>query len=331
MGQQSPPLQRLASSLNALAMARYTLVATYVVCYYDWVISLDQEVAFIYPAPWNLVKASYLFCRYYPLAIAPFHLWGLVGDHEQRVCESYYHALFACATPTVLSAQFILMLRTHAFSGRKKKVLAVLSVTFFGLVGVIIWVTSKELSLWRVFVITKRSGCFAISDAPTFGRAQATSAGQGTRTVRAPNAYHLGMISIFTTFFDCLNMFVVVRHCVQYGTLGPLGQSFLNQGMLVYVVMTALNALSIGTYFSPYLKHQGFGSNFSLAYILPSVLSCRLVLMLRRKASPTETELRVEHSHMVNEALEMIAVERHPEDISEGFVPSISTDEESQL
>jgi len=48
--------------------------------------------------------------------------------------------------------------------------------------------------------------------------------------------------------------------------------------------------------------------------------------MLRRKASPTETELRVEHSHMVNEALEMIAVEQHPGEVSEGFVPSISTD-----
>ncbi len=50
------------------------------------------------------------------------------------------------------------------------------------------------------------------------------------------------------------------------------------------------------------------------------------VLMLRQKASPNETKLRVEHSHMVNEALEMIAVEQHPEEISEGFIPSISTD-----
>jgi len=54
------------------------------------------------------------------------------------------------------------------------------------------------------------------------------------------------------------------------------------------------------------------------------------VLMLRRKASPTETEIRVEYSHMVNEALEMIAVERHPEEISEGVMPSISTDAEAQ-
>ncbi len=55
----------------------------------------------IYPAPWNVVKGAYLFCRYYPLAIAPFHFWGLLGDHEQRVCESTYRVLFACAMPTV--------------------------------------------------------------------------------------------------------------------------------------------------------------------------------------------------------------------------------------
>jgi hypothetical protein len=39
----------------------------------------------------------------------------------------------------------ILMLRTYAFSGRKKYVLALLSIAFFGLAGVIIWVASKEL------------------------------------------------------------------------------------------------------------------------------------------------------------------------------------------
>ena len=52
--------------------------------------------------------------------------------------------------------------------------------------------------------------------------------------------------------------------------------------------------------------------------------------MLRRKASPTETELRIEYSHMVNEALEMIAVELHTEETSEGFIQSISTDAEAQ-
>ncbi len=52
--------------------------------------------------------------------------------------------------------------------------------------------------------------------------------------------------------------------------------------------------------------------------------------MLRRKASPTETELRIQYSHLVNEALEMIAVEWHPEGISEGTTPSISKDAQAQ-
>ncbi|KAI9452770.1 hypothetical protein BJY52DRAFT_1418560 [Lactarius psammicola] len=323
MGLVSLTPQLLASGLKPVVLARYTILATYVVCFYDWIISLDQEVAFIYPAPWNLVKAAYLFCRYYPMVIAPFHLWGLVGNHEQRVCESYYHVLFACAIPTMLSAQLILMMRTYAFSGRKKKVLAVLSVAFFGHVGVIIWVMSKQLTLAPLFFLTKRNGCFAISDEPTF--AIVASAGPGVISVHVPVAYHIGMISILATVFDCLNMFVVVRHCIQgRGTLGPLHKSFLTQGLLVYVVMTVLNALTIGTYFSTSLIQKGLASSSSFAYTLPSALACRLVLMLRRKASPTETEIRVEYSHMVNEALEMIAVERRPEEISEGLMPSIS-------
>jgi hypothetical protein len=53
--------------------------------------------------------------------------------------------------------------------------------------------------------------------------------------------------------------------------------------------------------------------------------------MLRRKASPTETELHVEYSHMVNEVLDTIpAGEGHPGDISKGSKPSISIDAQAQ-
>jgi hypothetical protein len=49
------------------------------------------------------------------------------------------------------------MLRTYTFSGRKKIVLGILSATFFGLVGIIIWVISKELT--RLFRILCSSKC----------------------------------------------------------------------------------------------------------------------------------------------------------------------------
>jgi hypothetical protein len=199
MGQQSLTLQLLVAGLNSVALSRYSLTSTYVVCFYDWIISLDQEAAFIYPAPWNVVKCAYLFCRYYPMAMAPFHFWGFLIDHEQRVCESYYHALYACTIPTILSAQFILMLRTYAFSGRKKSVLAVLSITFFTLAGVIIWVMSTQLTLSLLFIIFERASCSAISDQPTLDAVLSAIGAGGINKVQVPIAYHLGMISVWCT------------------------------------------------------------------------------------------------------------------------------------
>ncbi|KAH9057490.1 hypothetical protein EDB87DRAFT_1090459 [Lactarius vividus] len=231
---------------------RTLLSPAYAVCFYDWIISLDQEATFIYPAPWNVVKAAYLFCRYYPLVLAPFQFWGLFADHEQRVCESYYRVLFASNVPTILSAQFILMLRTYAFSGRKKIVLAVLSITILGLFSVIIWVIYEHITLSLLFVVVKHTSCFPISDQPNFVLVQGAGAAQGASLVHTPFAYyyHLGIISILTALFDGLNIFIVFRHCIrERGTFGPIGQSFLKQGVLVYFITTSLNMLTIGTIF----------------------------------------------------------------------------------
>jgi hypothetical protein len=52
--------------------------------------------------------------------------------------------------------------------------------------------------------------------------------------------------------------------------------------------------------------------------------------MLRRAASPTDTELRIEYSQMINEALEMITFESHTEETPGSFIPSISTDIQAQ-
>ncbi|KAH8998630.1 hypothetical protein EDB92DRAFT_1836252 [Lactarius akahatsu] len=316
MGQLSPMLQLIASTLNAVAVGRYSIACACVplllskltnqgsslaACTFRLRDSasrqLDEEVAFVsvclhIPCFMECCKGAYLFCRYWPLVVAPFHLWGFIGNHERHVCETHYHALYACTVPTICYSHWcpsvILMLRTYAFTGRRRTILVVLSISFFSLVGVAIWVISTQLTLTALFMIEERSACFATSNQPDF------------HVVRPVGAYHLG-------------------HCFQQrGTFGPLGQSFLKQGILVYLIMTALNALTIGTYFSSNLLHQGIGSWF--AYILPSTLV--IVLMLRRKASPTETQLHVQYSHMVDEALEM--VESHPE-TSEGFMPSSST------
>jgi len=313
MGRLLPTLDLIAKAFRALAAGRYSIGAAYTILFYDWIISLDKEVAFIYPAPWNAVKIAYLFCRYFPLAVSPFLFWGFLGNHEESVCRLYYHALYACIMPSMLSAQFILMLRSYAFSGRRRLVLVALCTSFLSLAGYVVWVVSNQLDLTALFLIKERSGCFATSNQPIAG------------LLRGVGAYQLGVISVLTAFFDCLNMFVVVRHCVrERSTLGPLGESFLKQGVLVYIIMTGLNAFTIGTYFSSHLLFQAQGSWF--AYILPSALSCRLVLTLRRKATPTDSELQDQFSQMVDEALEMVVVEPRNGDVTESFIPSSQGD-----
>ncbi|KAI9430213.1 hypothetical protein H4582DRAFT_2103944 [Lactarius indigo] len=331
MDERLPALQLLASSLSLLAIGRYTLACEYTVCFYDWAISLEEEVAFVFSAPWNTVKAAYLFSRYYPLAVAPFHFWGFLGDHEQHVCESYYHALSLCTIPTIFSAQFILMLRTYAFSGRKKKILAILSTILFGLTGFMIWVSCKQLILSPLFLAVERSACFGISDPPSINVVQAASEILGISVVQVPFSYHLGLIFVLSALFDGFNLFVMLWHCYRdRHTLGSLAQSILKQGIFLYIVMTVLNTLTIGTFFSSQILHEAKAIGPWFAYVLPSPLSCRLVLMLRRKASPTETQLRNQYSHVVNEALEMLAVESHLGETLEDTTLSVSNDAHAQ-
>ena len=111
-----------------------------------------------------------------------------------------------------VTSSVILMMRTYAFAGRKKKILAVLSITFCGLVGVIIWVMSKQLtrlsrrprisrcipdssmaSVSLLFVVVKRTGCFAISDQPTVGVVPAAGAVPRIGAIQLPFAYHLAV------------------------------------------------------------------------------------------------------------------------------------------
>jgi hypothetical protein len=66
-----------------------------------------------------------------------------VRFYQLNVSLTSWHVLLKLL---LISSLVILMLRTYAFSGKKKWVLAVLLITLLGLLGVTIWVMSKELS-----------------------------------------------------------------------------------------------------------------------------------------------------------------------------------------
>ncbi|KAI0055598.1 hypothetical protein BV25DRAFT_1921699 [Artomyces pyxidatus] len=293
-------VQIAVEMLTSITASRYCIASAYSVVVYDWLTSLDQEIAYISKARWSPVKGAYIFCRYWTLIVVPFLVWGCIFDHNMETCQKYVHALYASLPPITISAQFILMMRAYAFCGRRRSVFVVLSTGLLFLTAVYIWVMAREMQLVEVFFFFfSRTGCFAESDQST----QYSYVG----------SWHLALMLIASVVFDFLNIFFIARHYIkERGTIGPLAQTFINQGLVVYLVMTIMNVFTMGTFFSSNTKVSGAGSWHAL--YLPSPLACRLVLMLRKKAMPTDTELLVQYSQMVDEALEMIPVEHgaHP-------------------
>ena len=91
-----------------------------------------------------------------PCSLRLYHACGTHASAFRYLSSrfNYRHSLHNVSTVQsrsleahgLFSYTVILLMRTYAFSGRKKKVLAMLSITFLGLVGIIIWVISKELT-----------------------------------------------------------------------------------------------------------------------------------------------------------------------------------------
>ena len=128
-------------------------------------------------------------------------------------CRCYHHNVRAQVhlqyelwLTLVFVCSVILVLRTYAFSGRKKPVLALLSIAFFGLVGVNIWVSTKGIfrlsrkhcslrcipdssveSVSPSFTLFNHGGCFAFSDLPgSANQLGLVMEGHGTVQIRFP-------------------------------------------------------------------------------------------------------------------------------------------------
>ncbi|KAA1469931.1 hypothetical protein DENSPDRAFT_835624 [Dentipellis sp. KUC8613] len=277
--------------MGRIDVGRYSILACYTLIVYDWLISISDEYTLIHQARWTWVKAAYLWCRYYPLLVFPFHIWGWVVDHDGETCADIVHPLYATLIPLQLSAQVVLMLRAYAFAGRDSRILYGLCFGLAALLGVDIYVWGFDVQLVStLFSVLGQSGCFATTD---------ISASQG--------AIHISLTFLTAFAYDLLTMSIVIIHCFRIrSTQGSLGASFLTQGVLVFMSMTTLNIFSAAMYLSSNKTFNGIGSYFAL--LLPDVLACRLVLMLRRRVSPTESVRQRECSQLVRDALELLPV-----------------------
>ncbi|KAF8887359.1 hypothetical protein BD779DRAFT_516624 [Infundibulicybe gibba] len=271
-------------ALRTLQEARWALAAVYGVQLYEWFASLEEEIRLIYRSKWTSVKVAYLLCRYYPLVVWPIIVWAYVGNHDGAFCTLVLRPVHALFAPFQFFSQAVMGMRAYAFSGRKRKVLVLLSTCYAILVGVDIWVffTGIEPPPPLFYIVFGKSGCF-----PNYG--------DGFLGLR------LGVSMIAAVLMDLVSLCVVILYSRQQSARGSLARTFVNQGLGAFASVSAVNIGTALIYFEPRSFHSGVGLPFML--IVSSAVACRVILQLRAKgAVPTDTEISRRHSLLIRNA-----------------------------
>ncbi|KAF9465766.1 hypothetical protein BDZ94DRAFT_1253102 [Collybia nuda] len=271
----------------ALFLLRYSDV----LAVYEWLITFGDEVALIHHTRWSSVKFAFLACRYYPIVSWAIFIWAFVHDHKLEYCRHIVKTLYLFMIPFQLSAQAVMIMRAWAFTGRTKTILFVLLVAYAILAAVEFWVFAADVDAVEQSPITNiigRVGCFR---------------GQGTGHVRT--AKRVAVLLVAACSVDFLCTFVIILHCLRLRSLqGPLGKTFVVQGVGTFVIMTAVHVTSATVSFRNTARFAG-GIIVPIPLILSNIVACRLMLALRRRASPTETKQNREISRLVRNALEL--------------------------
>jgi hypothetical protein len=212
---------------RAILGYRYCVTALFALQVYEWLLMSAKEVYLIHRARWTSIKIAYLFCRYYPLVIWPTFLWSILGNHDANVCGYLVHVIYAFIVPLQASTQAVMLIRTHAFTGRRKAVLILLLTNYLVLLGAQIWTFTADIHsatpILHPFV--GNTACLRLQNSLP-------------RRVILRTA----LVLYGTFFFDLLCVVIVATYCIFSQSMqGRLGETFLKQGMAGFVAMTIGN------------------------------------------------------------------------------------------
>ncbi|KAJ7623645.1 hypothetical protein FB45DRAFT_111831 [Roridomyces roridus] len=289
-------------SLETIHITRSTVFAMYAVAVSEWLETLPTEIELIHAGSrWTSVKMAYLLCRYYPLILWPFIIYAYGGDHSGQVCSTWTQAASICLFPMQLFPPGVMLIRSYAFTGRNPKVLAFLLLCYAGLVSVDIWFFCTNVPRLPDVVyefLPGGTGCFPDYAVDGGNRLIASI----VRPFLVLLCMNFILYKAASSGMDLISLLFIAIYCLRAHSIrGSLGRIFITQGLAAWLAVLTVHAVALGIFFSPELFHNGVG--LPCVLILSNLIACRLILDLRRRALPTETQILRRHSHIVDKAL----------------------------
>ncbi|KAH7921435.1 hypothetical protein BV22DRAFT_1132265 [Leucogyrophana mollusca] len=149
------------SQLVGLQTAKYFTIAASALLVFDYCITFQSEVHWIWGRRWDVTRIMFTISRYLTFAAAFMTSYAAVKNRDGENCIPYGHASNAIHIISIISAEGLLILRTYAFWQGNKKVLASLLVLgvacIIGSVSVSAFVVAMQSSVAGMVLPLKRS------------------------------------------------------------------------------------------------------------------------------------------------------------------------------
>jgi len=258
---------------RAVAAARYSAMAMFSLHVCEWFLWLQEEVVLIHQARWTS--------------------WAWVPGHDAITCARVSRPVYVAVLPCPLSTQAVILIRAHAFTGRKKIVLVTLLLGFLAVAAAHIWLFSPRFEVAfpeSELAILGNNGCF---QADVEVVALINTAMQARRG---------GLVLLGSFLLDLLALILVITHCLKIrSTQGSLGRTFLKQGVNAFLVISLVTLVGSALCFR---SNGRYNVTFPFIWIGSPLVACRLILQLRQKRFPTESQQIRMHSRLVREAFD---------------------------
>jgi len=247
----------------------YLHVLSVSLMYWDWFITLDNEIAFMWKRAWSASAFWFFAVRYsglvgnIPVTVFTFHTIPI------QWCLSYHTGHQIVLVGTQLIVSIVMLVRIHALYGRNLRLLAVLLAISLPLLAVIFWSVQAQGQQSDSEVVLGFPGC-------------------NTAVPKSSN-YHLAATWEILFFYDSLIFgFTLFKTYSTWRRTGseashlPIHSLVLRDGALYFAAMALANACNIATFYlaGPILS----GSLSTFASCMSVTLMARLMLNLHQTA-----------------------------------------------
>lgn len=112
--------------------SRYASIAGYVLMLYDHTLTFDEEVRFIWAAPWTLPKTLFLIIRYFVPAFVVIHLCQLTGlnTFSDMFCKVWFNISACMGIITIAIGNFLALMHIWNLWERDGRLMVLTSCLF---------------------------------------------------------------------------------------------------------------------------------------------------------------------------------------------------------